>query len=134
MIDSDDVLLLRPAREGSGFPKVRVAGPTPGESDVSRGLVMATLCYPNEPVDDAFAFFFEHAVRPVLEDAGVPILSSFVTEGSSNNFPALPVREGANAFVWFSRFRDRASYDRRAAALNRSQRWRGELHKSWRPT
>jgi hypothetical protein len=35
-----------------------------------------------------------------------------VTEHHPNTFPALPVREGANVFVWFTRLAARAEYDR----------------------
>jgi hypothetical protein len=54
-------------------------------------------------------------------------LAYFVSDHSPNNVPALPVREGENLFVWFAGFDDRAAYDRYAAALGRSPRWRDEL-------
>ena len=58
-----------------------------------------------------FVDFFERALKPALTETGVPILASFVTEDSANNFPALPVREGEHVFVWFSRFPSRAKYE-----------------------
>jgi hypothetical protein len=50
-----------------------------------------------------------------------------VTENSENTFPALPVREGENVFVWFSTFQDAAAYENYGAALAQSERWRDEV-------
>ncbi|MGH8705889.1 MAG: NIPSNAP family protein, partial [Burkholderiales bacterium] len=43
------------------------------------------------------------------------------------SFPALPVREVENVFVWFSGFRDQVAYERHVAALARSPRWGVEI-------
>jgi hypothetical protein len=50
-----------------------------------------------------------------------------VTENSENTFPALPVREGENVFIWFSTFQDSAAYENWIAALSQSERWRDEV-------
>jgi len=50
-----------------------------------------------------------------------------VTEDSKNTFPALPVREGENVFVWLARFKDQTAYELHVAALARSSRWRDEI-------
>jgi hypothetical protein len=50
-----------------------------------------------------------------------------VTEPSENTFPALPVREGENVFVWFSTFQDSAAYENYVAAVAQSERWRNEV-------
>lgn len=131
IIDSDDVLLLRPARPESGFtPEGGKRPPAGGPSAVAGDLVVATLYHLDGPGDD-FAGLFERTLRPVLEDAGASVRASFETESSANNFPALPVREGERVFVWFSSFRDPAAHDRHAASLGCSRRWReifeGEL-------
>jgi hypothetical protein len=52
------------------------------------------------------------------------VLASFVKETHPNTFPRLPVREDANVFVWFSRFPDRETYDKCAAAVGESMRQR----------
>jgi hypothetical protein len=95
MIHSDDVLLLRPA------------GSQPPEDFMAPGLVVAGIQYFDEPVDNAFVERFEHVLAPELTRAGGSILGSYVTEQSENNFPALPVRDDENVFVWFARFRKR---------------------------
>lgn len=124
MVDSDNVLLLRPAREGSGFPATNRHRPPPGADVPSGGLLVATLCFLDGPADADFVASFERILRPVLEDAGAPVLASFAAESAANNFPALLVREGENVFAWFSLFRDLAAYERHVAALERSRRWR----------
>jgi hypothetical protein len=50
-----------------------------------------------------------------------------VTENSENTFPALPVREGENVFMWFSTSQDSAAYENWIAALSQSERWRDEV-------
>jgi len=77
MIDSDDVLLLRPVR---------------GElTTTSRPGVWLFQVYLGEaPFDPAFT-----------PDGA---LATFVTEYSANTFPALPVREGEHAYVWCARY------------------------------
>jgi quinol monooxygenase YgiN len=126
MVDSSNVLLLRPARPASGFALGE--GDRPGQSavEVPEALVIAAICYLDAPAAADFIDFFERSLCPALADAGAPILAYFVTDSSENTFPALPVREGENAFAWFSRFRDRAAYERYLEALAVSQAW-GEL-------
>ena len=60
-------------------------------------------------------------------DTGASILAYFETESSANTFPALPVREGENVFIWFSLFRDQMAYEDHCAALSKSARWRGKV-------
>jgi hypothetical protein len=55
-------------------------------------------------VDNGFVERFERVLAPELTRTGGTVLGSYVTEQSENNFPALPVREGENVFVWFARF------------------------------
>lgn len=105
MIDSDNVLLLRPAWNGAGFPETGTRAPR-GATALPAGLVMASICTFAAPVADATIAAFRNAVVQGSETAGAKFLSALVTETSANNFPALPVREGEHVFVWFSLFRD----------------------------
>jgi NIPSNAP protein len=129
MIDSNNVLLLRPARPGSKF-QVRNGRPRVGAKDNDKSLIVATIYYFDSPVTDDFLAFFEDTLKPTLTDAGASILAYFVTEHSQNNFPRLPVREGENIFVWFSSFPDEASYMEHQAALTKSQRWLDEVSRN----
>ena len=122
MIDSDNVLLLRPAHPGSEF-HLRNTRPPVGTQENAERLIVATIYYFDAPVTDAFVAFFENMLKPTLTDAGGSILAYFVTEHSVNTFPRLPVREGVNVFVWVSTFRDEAAYAAHEAALSKSERW-----------
>ena len=117
MIDSDNVLLLRPARATSGFQLGDGHRRPPGMNSFPEGIVVATIHYFNAPPGDEFVDFFERSLKPALTEIGAPILAYFVTESSPNNFPALPVREGEHVFVWFSRLVSKAAYEDFAAAF-----------------
>jgi hypothetical protein len=120
MIDSDDVLLLRP---GCGFPGRSTDRPPPGATAVPAGLLVATT-YHLDPVDlAAFAAFFAARLVPALAATGTPPLAWFVTEPAANTFPALPVREGESVLVSFARFAGVEEHQRHAAALADSAAW-----------
>jgi hypothetical protein len=126
MIDSDNVLLLHPARPRSGFVLSEKRWAPAGARDVPNGLVMATIYY-LPARDDGFIDFFENVLGPEFASAGAAILSCFTTENTPNNYPALPVREGKQVFIWFGLFRDYAAYQFYAAALAGSQEWRSTV-------
>jgi hypothetical protein len=127
MIDSDNVLLLRPAYERSGFPAPAAARPPAGHPVAPRSLVIATLYYRDRPFDNAFADFFNRSVRPVMTEAGAVPLACLVTEHAENTFPALPVREGENVFAWFARFSGQFDIAIHQRALDRSPAWRDKV-------
>jgi quinol monooxygenase YgiN len=127
MVDSSNVLLLRPVRPNSGFPSENNDRPPIGYTEVPDRLVVATLYYFDAPVGTEFLDFFERMLKPELMDSGASILAYFVTESSENTFPQLSVREGENLFVWFSSFTDEAAYQHHVAALSESRRWQGEI-------
>lgn len=122
MIDSDDVLLLRVARPGSGLdPGPRAPK---GATAIPRGLVVANIDSFAAPVGAQFIDFFDQRVEPELRAAGMTVQASYVTETSPNNFPRLPVRENEHVFVWFSSFDDPSDYQRCLARLADSPEWR----------
>jgi NIPSNAP len=127
MIDSDNVLLLRPALPTSGFSLENMKRLPMGSDEVPTSLVVTTIYYFERPVAPDFINFFEHTLKPVVARLGATISAYFVTENSKNTFPALPVRTGEDVFVWFSTFQDSAAYENYLAALSQSERWRGEV-------
>jgi hypothetical protein len=127
MIDSDNVLLLHPASAAAGFSLENKEGPAPGSNQVLKELIVATICYFDAPVSAGFVEFFKQTLRPLITDAGASVVAYLASENSENSFPALPVREGENVFVWFLNFNDPASFELHFAALARSQRWCGEI-------
>jgi hypothetical protein len=127
MIDSDNVLLLRPALPTSGFSLENLKRAPVGADEIPTSLVVATIYYFAGPVAADFMKFFKHILRPMAESLGATISASFVTENSENTFPALPVRVGENVFVWFSIFPDLTAYENYLAALSRSEEWRSKV-------
>jgi hypothetical protein len=125
MIDSDNVLLLHPASPTTGFSvRAALASRRAQSEKVSNKLILATIYYFDAPVSDDFVEFFEKTIKAEATAAGAEPLAYFVNEHSENTFPALPVREGENVFLWFARFSDLATYDTYLGALARSKRWR----------
>ncbi len=97
MIDSDDVLLLRPARPHSGFDLRGMRRPPIGARDEDRGAVWLSVMLLRAPASNIMIERFE-SVLPSLTQRSRSI-SYFVTEPRPNNFPKLAVREGEHAFV-----------------------------------
>jgi NIPSNAP len=111
MLDSDDVLLLRPTH---GFAPDGQARPAAGARPPA-GLLTATVCALPPGDAAALARNFDTQVRPALERLGTPVLAQFLTEPACNTFPRLPVREGECVFVWFAAFGDAAAQARHQA-------------------
>lgn len=99
MIDSDNVLLLRPARPELGFDMA--SGVSAGEPDERRSTtVLAGIYEMPQAIDSGLVSRFEKRVAPLLETNGVRLKGVFVTESARNTF-RLPVREGEHVLVWF---------------------------------
>jgi len=127
MIDSDNVLLLRPAVPKSGFSLENTKRPPVGSDDVPTSVIVTTIYYFARSVPSDFINFFEQTLKPVATSLGATISAYFVTKNSENTFPALPVREGENVFAWFSTFQDSAEYENYETALSQSERWHDEV-------
>lgn len=105
MISSDNVLLLRPARPEWSFPESD--GPDDAAAQTPRGgPVVVTIWMLNEPADDELLDLIADRLPPALERVDADLIACLVTESTANTFPALPVREGVNAVVWLTRYRD----------------------------
>jgi len=110
LVDNDDVRLLRPANDQSGF----TLGPRRaalGGSDGPGGVLVVTIYPVAIHLLDAFPGFFERSIAPVLTEGAATILATFVTDGSENTYPRLKIREGEHLFVSFSRFPDERAYE-----------------------
>jgi hypothetical protein len=70
MIDSDNVLLLRPVSASSGFPAPTAARLPVGVTSAGPSRILVTLYYRDQPFDQAFADFFERQARPALTAPG----------------------------------------------------------------
>jgi len=98
MIDSDDVLLLRPLDGGFPLPPAR-------GSELPESRFLATLHFADAPFE-------------TYPPTDLPPLAAFTTEYAENTFPGLPVRAGEHVFVWFARFDDQAALDKHLAAVD----------------
>jgi quinol monooxygenase YgiN len=127
MVDSSNVLLLRPARPLSGFSMGTAKRPASDTGEVPKVLVVAAIYSLHAPADDKFIDYFERSLMPELRSAGASILAYYITESSENNFTRLPVREGEHVFVWFAGFSDQAAYELHVDTLSQSPLWRDEM-------
>lgn len=122
MIDASDVLLLHPTAPHGLLPCFGTR-PGKGATAAPSSLVAATIYSFSEPVSSQFLTFFERTLQPALANAGLPVLASFVTEESPNNFPALPVRERENVFVWLTKAASADEYQQRVGRLEALPEW-----------
>lgn len=132
MLDSDNVLLLKPARSISGLRYDSANRPARDAQESAGGLVIATVYGFKEPVENRFVEYFETQVVPVLCEAGATLLGYYVTEPAENTFPQLPVREGEHVFVWFASFADKRAYAAYQMAVTTNQAWIAELSSTLR--
>jgi quinol monooxygenase YgiN len=109
MIDSDNVLLLRPAYPSTGFALQELQRAAPAAEAAPAGLVAATIHYLTEPATPALLKFLRTRLEPQLAADGTPVLASFVSEAAENSFPALPVRQGEAVLVVFTAHADAAA-------------------------
>lgn len=106
MIDSDDVLLLRPAA-GSGFRTDGLVRAAAGDSDDTSGGASPTVVHvtvvevPVGAEPDLVGWWTGQVVPAVLAAGGRP-LGCLVTEPAVNTFPALPVRADERVLAGFA--------------------------------
>ena len=119
MVDSDDVLLLRPTvpphRALEPGPRAAVGTATTGDEWV---VVTAWLHAPGHGTCSWLA----ETVQPLLASALGTTVATWRTEPAENTFPALPVRPD-HAFVWTATFADHAAYAAAITALERHPAW-----------
>lgn len=127
MIDSDNVLLLRPVTARSGFPAPEAARLPVGHAGAGTSRILVTIYHRDQPFDEAFADFFDCQARPALIEAGATPQAWLQTEHAENTFPALPVRTGENAFVWIARFPSQAHLDSHLRQLASSGDWQNRV-------
>ena len=99
MLDSDNVLLLRPAWE-RGEPEIDVRERS-GVDDP--GVVQVGIASFAGPIAEPDLAYFRDEVAPRVQASGT-LFACLVTEPATNTFPALPVREGEHVLVWCAGF------------------------------
>jgi hypothetical protein len=113
MLDSDNVLLLRPASAASTVSALQ-----------RHNLLVANIHYVTDSAIEGFTNFFDQTMKPRLGETGAHIFASFQSENAPNTFPKLPVREGETVFVWLAAFPDTQHYREHVATLRAGPDWR----------
>ncbi len=116
MIDSDDVLLLRPTQPP--HPPLPPLAREPAGLIEARVLANILVHAPGQGTCQWLAA----EAQPILEAALGTAVATWCTEPAPNSFPALPVRED-HAFVWTATFPDQAEQDRALQRLDASRDW-----------
>ena len=118
MVDSDNVLLLRPASSPFQFQS---SAPV---SSNSRAIYGVTIHYLGGVNEMQFAEFFTQALLPRLNASGVHPMAILTTEEEPNNFPRLPVREHDRVFLWMARWASEEDHAAFAAQIRTWSGWR----------
>jgi len=118
MVDSDNVLLLRPA---SSPTQLQSSAP---KSSTSPAIYGVTIYYLGGVDETQFAEFFVHTLLPRLNASGVHPIAILTTDEEPNNFPRLPVRERDRVFLWMSRWANEEDYAAFAAQMRTWSGWR----------
>ncbi len=106
MIDSDNVLLLRPAWPGAASTLPHHARPEAGARGAAAGVLDATVFYLNEPATPALLDFCRHRMAPTLQRGGARSQAWYCTDTSPNTFARLPVRQGEHVLLGLALFGD----------------------------
>ncbi|WGS53770.1 NIPSNAP family protein [Paraburkholderia sp. D15] len=123
MIDSDNVLLLRPAWPGAQLPMNPARRAGHGATAIPSGFVDVTIYYLKEPASEQLLRFCRECVSGVFDRGGVCAQGWYITEPSENDFCRLPVRTDGDVLISIALFPDMASYD----AFGRSSLWVQEV-------
>lgn len=118
MIDSDNVLLLRPAEmeRVATAPILRTQG--------AGGIYAAMIYYLNGASSTEFVSFYRTAIRPRLVALGAVPRMELQTETAANNFPRLPVREREEVFLWIGRWSGAAELQAFLERWTKQSGWR----------
>jgi len=109
MLDSDNVLLLRPT---AACPRFVASAGMPG---VVVGLIVPLDALPGA----ALVAHFEAELRHALAESDAQLIATLATEPAANNFARLPVREGESVLVGLARFAGAAALGEHLPRLQR---------------
>jgi hypothetical protein len=104
MVDSDNVLLLRPLTKASAVPVLPAVDPVKEEKG-AQGIVIAQIFVVKPNSVDAFARQAEETFAS-YRAAGAREAGVLVTLDAPNNFPQLPVRTDGPYLVWLGIVKD----------------------------
>ncbi len=123
MINSDNVLLLRPAWDGSGVAE---------RAGREAGIVVATVSYCAPGTAAALVDLYRTKLLAVEQAVGGTLLGAFVTEHAENTFPRLPVRAGEETFVRLVAYANRSEAAAAWTAVRAAPDWACHDERIWR--
>ncbi|CCV13011.1 NIPSNAP family protein [Mesorhizobium sp. STM 4661] len=127
MINSDDVLLLKPAWPGAGFDlsgtRRFLDYEKPSSDSHLKRIVVIRIHHLRPGMETGFARDFETEAVPMLDAFGAKLLGAFISEHAENSFPRLPVRAGENVFISVTGFDSIEAHARHEAALAAAPAW-----------
>ncbi|MFG2298939.1 NIPSNAP family protein [Streptomyces sp. NPDC048603] len=125
MIDSDDVLLLRPLTDASGFGAFPSQRPQAGAPAPERFVSATVWSFP--PGRHEGISLVRDGLLPLLHRTGSAPLAALTTETASNTFPRLPVRTGENVAAVFASYPDESAHREHQARVRAHPRARDEI-------
>lgn len=121
MIDSDDVLLLKPAWPEAGFDLAGARRPSPNAADcTSERILVAAIHHILPGKEQEFAALYR---REAMPPAAGRLIAAFISEHAENTFPRLPVRADENVFVALRTFDTVGEHAASTARLAASPEW-----------
>ena len=117
MLDSDNVLLLRPATREAAMP---IDHWCRGDAPARDGAVLAAIVALAAPASEALIAALDTMLAPSFAQAGGEVVARYATETAANTFARLPVRAGEYVVVWLARFDDSVRCTRAAGAVAHS--------------
>ncbi|MBM7168427.1 NIPSNAP family protein [Streptomyces sp. G44] len=128
MLDSDDVLLLRPEPRPEPAANGLTVSPSrrpPVGAPAPDLFVAATVWF--FPPGYAGGARIRDGLLPVLRETGPAPFALLVTEHAHNTFPRLPVRTGENVVVVLTSYADETAHRRHLAEVRRHPLARAEI-------
>ncbi|MEV6421223.1 NIPSNAP family protein [Streptomyces sp. NPDC051662] len=125
MIDSDDVLLLRPLSDECGFAVSPSERPRAGAPEPERFVSATVWSFPPGRHDGIT--LIRDGLLPVLHKTGPAPLAALISETAHNTFPGLPVRTGENVAAVFTSYPDESAYRRHLADIQAHPLVRDEI-------
>ncbi|MEU3982457.1 NIPSNAP family protein [Streptomyces sp. NPDC026672] len=113
MTDSDDVLLLRPLPDGSGFGVSPSERPPAGALAPDRFVAATLWSFP--PARHHGTALIRDGLLPLLHRTAPAPVTALTTETAPNTFPRLPVRTGENITAVLTSYPDESAYRRHLA-------------------
>jgi len=104
MVDSDNVLLLRPAWAGAELQASARPRAARGAVALPPGVLSANVFHLRAPAGPELLALCRGEASERLDRAGARVLGWYVTEAAPNNFQRLPVREGEQVLIALAMF------------------------------